>query len=140
LQHIWLINEAMVRPLPKFVLHWFARAMYLGEFRRKAAEAEKRGKAGQLHPFDWRIEYMDIDRHTFGINIYECAMLKLADKFGYRELFPTICRMDYLFSHYFDNGFTRTGTLADGNACCDCVYEYPGRCEWSPEKGFETLK
>jgi hypothetical protein len=114
--------------------------MYLGTFRQKAAEAERRGKAGKLHPFDWRITYTDIDQHTFAINIYECAMLKLADQFDCRELFPHVCRMDYLFSNYFHNAFRRSGTLADGNTCCDCWYQVPGDCEWSPEKGFTERK
>lgn len=137
---IWQINEAYVKTIPKPVLHVFARNIYLGGFRKKAAEAEKKGKEGTLHPFDWRIGYKDIDKNTFAINIYECAMLKLADKFGFREMFPGICRMDYLFSYYFDNSFKRTSTLGDGCSCCNCWYQYPGKCEWSPEKGFENRK
>ncbi len=140
LRWIWQINEDFVASFPKPLRHWFAKTMYLGVFRKKALDAEQRGKTGRLHPFDWRVEYVAIDAHTFGINIYECGMLKLADKLGYREIFPTVCRMDYLFSHYFDNGFVRSGTLADGNRCCDCVYQFPGQCEWAPEKGFEHRK
>ncbi len=137
---IWQINEDFVKFVPKPLLHWFAKNMYLGVFRRKAKTAEQQGKAGTLHPFDWRVEYLDIDKHTFGINIYECGMLKLADQLGYREMFPQVCRMDYLFSHYFDNAFRRSGTLADGNICCDCWYQFPGKCEWAPEKGFIERK
>lgn len=140
LNQIWKINENFVRTFPKPILHWFAKNMYLGVFRKKAVVAEQRGKIGQLHPFDWRIEYVDIDRNTFAINIYECGMLKLADRFGYREMFPHVCRMDYLFSHYFDNAFQRTQTLADGDECCNCWYRFPGECEWAPEKGFENRK
>jgi hypothetical protein len=140
LQWIWRINEDFIKIFPKPLLHWFAKNMYLGSFRKKAISAENRGKQGALHPFDWRIEYVNIDQTTFGINIYECGMLKLAEKFGYLEMFPAICRMDYLFSHYFDNGFKRTGTLADKNCCCDCLYQYPGQCEWAPEKGFVERK
>jgi hypothetical protein len=140
LQKIWQINEDLVKNVPEPIMHWFARNMYLGVFRKKAVEAERRGKAGLLHPFDWRVEYLNIDEHNFGINIYECGMLKLAKKFGYLEMFPAVCRMDYLFSHYFDNGFMRSGTLADGNLCCDCRYQFPGQCEWAPEKGFVDRK
>lgn len=140
LRWIWKINEDFVKSFPKPLLHWFAKTMYLGVFRKKAVEAERRGKAGQLHSYDWRVEYVNIDARTFGLNIYECGMLKLAQKFGYLEMFPTVCRMDYLFSHYFDNGFWRSGTLADGNTCCDCKYQFPGQCEWAPEKGFVGRK
>lgn len=100
---IWQINEDFVKTFPKPLRHWIGNHLYLGTFRRKAVEAERRGKMGQLHPSDWRIEYVNIDQNTFAINILDCAMLKLADQFGYRELFPHVCRMDYLFSHYFNN-------------------------------------
>lgn len=140
LKLIWQMNEDFVSTFPEPLLRWFGKTMYLGTFRKRAKRAEQLGKAHRLHPFDWRIEYIDIDRNTFGINIYECGMLKLADRFGYRELFPHVCRMDYLFSHYFHQSFRRSGTLADGNACCDCWYQAPGACEWAPETGFETRK
>lgn len=137
---IWQINEDFVKAVPSLLLRWFGKTMYLGGFRKKAVDSEHRGKTGQLHPFDWRIEYSDIDHNTFAINIYECGMLKLADLFGYREIFPHVCRMDYLFSHYFQQSFKRTGTLADGNPCCNCWYQVPGQCEWAPEKGFSDRK
>lgn len=140
LKWIWQINENFVKQFPRPLLHWFAKNMYLGVFRKKAVQAEALGKAGQLPPFDWRVEYININRNTFGINIYECGMLKIANKYGYQEMFPTVCRMDYLFSHYFENSFQRTGTLADGNVCCDCWYQFPGKCEWAPEKGFTDRK
>lgn len=140
LRLIWQINEDFVSSFPKPLLHYFAKNMYLGVFRKRALEAERKGKEGALHPFDWRIEYKNIDKNTFAINIYECAMLKLAAKFGFLEMFPAVCRMDYLFSHYFDNSFKRTGTLADGSICCDCWYQFPGKCEWAPERGFEIRK
>lgn len=137
---IWQINEDFVKWIPGPLLRWFGKNSYLGGFRKKAIEAEKRGKEGSLHPFDWRIEYRGIDSNTFSIDIYECGMLKLADKFGYRDLFPHVCRMDYLFSHYFGQSFKRTGTLADGNECCNCWYQMPGYCDWAPELGFADRK
>lgn len=140
LNWIWCMNENFIKQFPKPLLRWFARNQYLGTFRKKAIQAEALGKAGKLPPYDWRVEYIDIDQNTFRLNIIECAMLKIADRYGYRELFPHVCRMDYLFSHYIDTGFQRTGTLGDGNACCDCWYQFPGFCEWAPEKGFETRK
>jgi hypothetical protein len=94
-------NEDFVKTFSPTVHHWFGKTMYLGGFRRKAVEAETRGKTGQLHQFDWRIEYFDIDRNTFAIHIYECGM-------------------DSLFAHYFHQSFKRSGTLADGNPYCDC--------------------
>lgn len=137
---IWQINEDFVKAFPKRLIHWFAKNMYLGVFRKRASQAEEKGKKGNLHPFDWKIEYIDIDENKFVINIYQCGMLKLAEKFGFTEMFPAVCRMDYLFSHYFGNTFKRKGTLADGDECCDCWYQFPGECQWSPEKGFTDRK
>ena len=59
---------------------------------------------------------------------------------GARAMLPGICRIDYLFSHLMGNGFTRTQTLGDGDACCNCRYQLKGTCEWSPEKGFLDRK
>jgi hypothetical protein len=137
---IWQIHESCMKRFPRPLLRMFAKQSYLGTFQRKASKAESMGKAGTLHPLDWRVEYKPGDRHTFGINIYECAFLKQAKRLGYMELFPTICRMDYLFSHYMDTGFVRTKTLGDGNDCCNCTYTFPGTCEWAPEKGFTDRK
>jgi L-2-amino-thiazoline-4-carboxylic acid hydrolase len=137
---IWQINEDFVKTFSPALAPWFGKTMYLGGFRRKAVEAESRGKTGQLHQFDWRIEYLDIDRNTFAIHIYECGMLKLGEQLGYLELFPHVCRMDYLFAYYFHQSFKRSGTLADGEPCCDCWYQVPGQCEWAPEKGFIDRK
>jgi hypothetical protein len=140
MQEIWHINEDFVKFYPKWVMRAFAKKSYLGTFRKKAPVAELNGKQGKLHPLDWRVEYKDVDKHTFGVNIYECAFLKQAKRLGYMEMFPGVCRMDYLFSHYMDTTFVRTKTLGDGNDCCNCMYTFPGASEWAPEKGFEDRK
>jgi len=137
---IWQINECMLGIFPRWMLRILAKTAYLGIFRKKAPVAEARGKAGELHPMDWRVEYVDMDQSSFGINIFECAFIKQAKRFGYMGMFPMICRMDYLFSHYMDTTFIRTKTLGDGDDCCNCVYSYPGKCEWSPAKGFAERK
>ena len=129
----------MVRILPNFLLKLAGR-VYLGSFSRKAAGHEARQIAGKLHPYDWKIAYRPIDANTYEIDILECAYVKLTNDFDARGMLPGVCRMDYLFSHLMGNGFTRTKTIADGDACCNCRYQLKGTCEWSPEKGFTDRK
>ena len=138
-RNLWEINERMARTLPRFLLRAVGR-VYLGSFSRKAASHEARQREGKLHPYDWKIAYRPIDANTYEIDILECAYVKLTHDFNARAMLPGVCRMDYLFSHLMGNGFTRTRTLADGDACCNCHYQLKGSCEWAPEKGFTDRK
>jgi hypothetical protein len=137
---IWKINEAFIKQFPTILVKLFARHSYLGGFRKKAPLVQRQAEQGTLHPFDWKVRYKNIDKNTFELEIYECAMFKLCKKLDCRDLLPSICRMDYLFSHYMGNAFERTKTLGDGDDCCNCRYTFPGQCEWAPEKGFEDRK
>ena len=134
-ENLWVMNERLARTLPAFMLRAMGR-IYLGGFSRKAAAHEARQKAGKLHPYDWKIAFRRADANACEIGITECAYIKLANDLNARGMLPGVCRMDYLFSHYMGNGFTRTKTLADGDECCNCRYQFKGACEWSPEKGF----
>lgn len=55
-------------------------------------------------------------------------------------MLPSICRMDYLTSHYLKNGFLRDKTLGDGDEMCNNKFYINGECEWAPEKGFGHRK
>lgn len=139
IQNIWEMNEKLVTSIPKPFLHASGIA-YMSGFQKKAAAHIKRQENGSLHPYDWKINYRDIDKNSFEIDITECAMKKLAQDFKADGLLPGICRMDYLFSSFMGNGFYRTKTLGDGDDCCNCHYELKGKCEWAPDKGFESRK
>lgn len=136
---IWKMNEALVKTIPKLLMKMSVKR-YIGGFEKKAAKHEKLSKENKVHPYDWKIYYRPINDTTFEIDIYECGMIKVCRDFDALGLFPMMCRMDYLFSHYMGNGFERTKTLGDGNDCCNCRYILEGTCEWSPEKGFENRK
>lgn len=138
-REIWAMNECLVTMIPRWLMPLSVKA-YIGGFRKKAAEHAKKTRANALHPYDWKIAYREINENTFEIDITECAMLKLAKDFDVLGMYPAICRMDYLFSHYMGNGFERTKTLGDGDECCNCRYHIVGNCEWSPEKGFESRR
>lgn len=139
IKNIWAMNEKMVTTIPKAILHVTGKT-YFNSFRKKANEHLIRQNDNKLHPYDWQIEFRNIDVNCFEIDIKTCGIKKLAHDFAADELLPGICRMDYLFASLMKNGFTRTKTLGDGDDCCNCHYEITGKCEWSPEKGFIDRK
>ena len=51
---IWLMNEKMVKTVPKFLLH-FTGKTYINGFRKKAAAHVERQHRNELHPYDWRV-------------------------------------------------------------------------------------
>jgi len=126
---IWIINESMLRAMPGFIRR-MAGSYYTNQFRRLGPWAMERSRTGQLHADDWRITYRCENRNEFSIDIHECYVLKMARRLDMLDLFPYVCRMDYLFSHYFNQGFERTMTLGDGDAQCNCHWTIPGKCEW----------
>jgi len=139
IENIWKMNEKMVTT----VLRPFLKATgiaYLNGFRKKAAAHVVRQKSGKLHLYDWEVTYREIDKNSFELDITECGLKKLAHDFDADGLLPGICRMDYLLSNLMGNGFVRTKTLGDGDNCCNCHYDIAGKCEWSPEKGFQYRK
>lgn len=135
IENIWKMNEKMVTAIPRPFLR-FSGKSYMSGFRKKAAAHVERQNRGELHPYDWKVSFHEIDKNSFEIDINECALKKLAKDFDAEGLLPGICRMDYLFSSVMGNGFVRTKTLGDGDDCCNCHYDLEGKCEWSPEKGF----
>lgn len=139
IQNIWMMNEKMATTIPSAFLHLTGKTYFNG-FRKKASRHLARQKENMLHSYDWRIEYRNIDKNSFEIDIKTCAMKNLAKDFDANGLLPGICRMDYLFSSLMKNGFSRTKTLGDGDDCCNCHYEMVGSCEWAPEKGFDNRK
>lgn len=138
-KNIWKMYECMMQIVPKPLMHLVGKT-YFTSFRKKSKKHIERQKAGKIHPYDWKIEYQEIDDNCFEIDIKECGIQKLAQEFDAKELLPGICRMDYLFANMMDNGFSRTKTLGDGDDCCNCRYYLTGHCEWAPEKGFIDRK
>lgn len=136
---IWKMNELFINLVPKAFMGMVGNK-YIGYFRRKGKKHEFLSERNEVHSFDWKIRYRNINSSTFEIDIYECGMIKLCDKFNAMGLLPMMCRMDYLFSHYMRCGFERTKTLADGDECCNCRYIMGGSCQWAPEKGFKDRK
>lgn len=128
--NLTFICEEYIKTWPAWLLQFTGKYIYNGIRLLRAEKAEKMAADGKLHDFDWRIKFRRLDKNTFQYNIYECSALKLAQKLDLTDAFPTVCRMDYLLSHYIGNEFRRTGTLADGNDCCDSWLRFPGYTPW----------
>ena len=138
-KNIWRMNELIMGAVPKPMLHSVGKT-YLNGFRRKASAHIKKQNTTGVHPYDWLIEYRDIDSNCFEIDITRCGFKTLAKDYGAEGMLPGICRVDYLSAYLMGNGFERTKTLGDGDDCCSCRYFISGSCEWSPEKGFTDRK
>ncbi len=129
---IWLINEKFFSGLPRPFLRLLGRLTAL----HHQVVGPKRS-IGATHPADWKFNYRRMATNHWRFDIHECAILKISERFRVRALFPAVCRIDYLINHYLGIGFTRTQTLGDGDAVCDCVYRYPGRSPWPLPRGAE---
>lgn len=138
-KNIWHLNELIMGAVPKFMLHSVGKS-YLNGFRRKAAAHMEKQNTTGVHPYDWLIEYRDVDSNCFEIDITRCGFMTLAKEYGAEGLLPGICRVDYLSAYLMGNGFERTKTLGDGDELCDCRYYLVGKCKWSPEKDFTDIK
>lgn len=138
-QLLWLLNEKIVKTIPRFLAKAFATA-YLNRFRQMAPKHEELIKQGKIHPYDYLLSFRNLGKYIFEIDITRCGMMTLAKDFDAMGIFPTVCRVDYIMSNYMGAGFERTKTLGDGDECCNCRYIIGGGCEWAPEKGFEIRK
>lgn len=137
---IWNINEEMMLRIPRFLLKYYGAKVYLGGFRKKGKAHEIRSSQNKLHEYDYKIRYRPIDDNTFEIDFYQCGMKKLCEEQGAAGLFPGVCRIDYLISHYMGCDFCRTKTLGDGDEVCNCRYSMHGNCSWPLEKNSTERK
>lgn len=136
---IWDATENALKKIPKHFV-WVVKKAYIGGMLKKAESHSKKSLEGNLPEFDWKIEYKKINDNEFYLNTYECGIQKLCKKFEVESMLPSICRMDYLTSHYLKNGFLRDKTLGDGDEMCNNKFYINGECEWAPEKGFGHRK
>ena len=133
---MWKMNECMILTVPKIFLRSAGR-IYLESFRKKAASHIEHQKNGNLHENDWLIEYRNLNKNSFEIDIKRCGFITLAKKYGAEGMLPGICAVDYIVAHYMGNGFSRTKTLGDGDDCCNCRYEIKGKCPLQVPAGLK---
>jgi hypothetical protein len=76
--------------------------------------------ARQEYPDNFVVDFVEgDDTCEYGMNIRECAVIKVFDRYGARELVPFICLLDRLIFSARGVGLVRTQTLASGGTCCD---------------------
>ncbi len=138
-KYIWKAIENMIKKVPKLFVP-VARKIYLGGILKKAESHTIKSEKNELPEFDWKVKYVKVDENTFRLDTYECGVKKLCEKFGVKELLPSMCRLDYLTAHYLHHGFVRDKTLGDGDELCNNTYSLTGECKWSPEEGFVNRK
>lgn len=136
---IWDATENCLKKIPNIFIP-LSKKIYLNPMIKKAESHTIKSKENNLLEYDWKIEYKKINKNCFYLNTYECGIMKLCKKFKTEEMIPSLCRMDYLTSHYLKSGFERTLTLGDGDEMCNNKFFIDGECEWSPEKGFDRRK
>jgi len=132
------MNEKMLKTVPSFLMHAVGKSYYRNMSKEAALRVANRPE--KLHPFDWVIDYRNIDNDNFEIDIKSCGFIEYAKKYGGVNMLPAICQVDYLISNLMGVGFERSQTLGAGGCMCDCKYSMNGTCEWDIEKRLSENK
>ena len=102
--------------------------------RRRKVRAER----SKLREYDgdFLYEFVESDgvKFDYGYNFIECATQKFYLSQGAEEFLPFYCFLDFPKSRLYGLGLHRTGTLAEGNDCCDFRFKSGSLCEeeWPP--------
>ena len=115
------IFEAYVRSFPKFLLSCY-RLYYFSSVNKDHLKKGSAISTKRRYPEDWKFDYLEGDGITFdlGVNITECAIVKYYRKQLAEELTPCLCKLDHAMGQMLGLVFWRSGTLAKGQAVCDC--------------------
>lgn len=70
----------------------------------------------------FKLEYVDTGHNSFGMNITQCAICRLAGKHAMSAMVPYICSIDGMLSEQLGWGLKRTQTIASGAKHCDFVF------------------
>ena len=73
-------------------------------------------------PDEYKMDFVPGDKNSFGINITQCAVCRLAGKHDMKDMVPSICSIDAMLSDAFGWGLKRTETIASGGKHCDFVF------------------
>jgi len=126
------MNEKMLTTVPAFLMHAVGKTYYRNMSKEAALRVKNRPE--KQHPYDWDIDYRNIDDDNFEIDIKSCGFIEYARKYGGENMLPAICQVDYLISSLCGVGFDRSQTLGAGGCMCDCRYSMNGSCDWDIER------
>lgn len=121
------VIDIEISRVPGFVKRlssWFMFSKTGQRFTRYFAE-----KSTAMNDGQYRMEYRDLGRGSFGLNITNCAVCTLAKKQGVQEFVPIICKVDETLSKEFGWGLQRSQTIAKGSKHCDFVFVSGGETD-----------
>ncbi len=128
------ISEKMFEAFPKWVLKLGGRLL-LGRFseqyiRKQAAQSQKR-----QYPEDWVYRFVDGNGKdsSSGVDISECAVIKLYDKQGVHALKPFCNFFDIVMGKHMNLGCVINPHLGSGGEMCSFRYQR-GRLTPIPKK------
>ena len=128
--------RAEMERIPKVLRHWVGRQRF-GRLRRRKVERAARRSQARRYPGDFVFERVDGDGETFdfGIDIFECGVVKYLHAHGADELVPYGCDVDYVMFEAMGIGLRRSKTLAWGCDRCDFRLSKHGvtSAPWPPE-------
>ena len=82
-------------------------------------------RAGDRNPYSWNMDYIPYeDGSGYEARFYTCGICALMKEYGYFDLVPAMCHLDYTMSKLGGaTNFIREYTLASGGPYCDCGYK-----------------
>ncbi len=82
-------------------------------------------KAADRNPYSWNMDFIPYeDGSGYEARFYKCGICVLMKEYGYFDLVPAMCRLDYTMSDLGGTtDFVREYTLASGGPYCDCGYK-----------------
>ena len=106
----------------------FCRLEGRNKFSKKdiaAMKATAALKAADRNPYSWNMEfYAYADGSGYEARFTKCGICALMKEYGFYELTPALCRLDYDMSTAGGaSEFVREYTLAGGGPYCDCGYK-----------------
>lgn len=109
------------RPVRSAYRWYYFSKLHQKRLSQAAEQSQKRH-----YPGDWVFSYVGGNGHAydFGVDITECAILKLYRVHGVEEEYlPYLCKLDHAMSNILSLGITRDGTLAEGAPVCNCRWK-----------------
>ncbi len=91
----------------------------------KGMKATAALKAADRNPYSWNMDYLPYaDDSGYEARFYKCGICTLMKEYGYYDLVPAMCHLDYTMSGLGGaTNFVREYTLASGGPYCDCGYK-----------------
>jgi hypothetical protein len=118
-----IINQSIKREIdkyPKWIRHIiggkFFTKKHIQSLQNNILVTQKRE-----YEYNWVTYYIESSDQTFdyGYNHTECGIVKYLTKNEAEDLIPYLCSLDFLYSDAFDEGLTRTSTIAENGTICD---------------------